>query len=182
MTALEPAGTEPLAYELRRGLSTDPADRHSSISEWTEAVREAVSDHAAVADPDALIPSRRRPAVRLVAGGLVVLAMVLAFATVTGVPDSDDDAPRPITSIATGEPDGPDIVGPDSIPIGDPATFRHTARAGVDYRWIVPGGTTIDGDAVTFTPTQAIDFEITLIENDRGVERITTRVVEVRTP
>jgi serine/threonine-protein kinase len=85
VTALEPAGTEPLVYELRRGLSADPADRHSSISEWTEAMREAIADHAAVA-AETRGPTAHQPVVRLVAAGMVVLALVLAFATVTGTP------------------------------------------------------------------------------------------------
>lgn len=83
VTALEPPGTEPLAFELRRGLSTDPADRHASISEWTEAVYDATTDHAAVIETAEEAAPRRRPIIRLLAGSLVVLAMVLAFATVT---------------------------------------------------------------------------------------------------
>ena len=83
VTALEPPGTEPLAFELRRGLSARPADRHSSISEWTEAVRDATHDHAAVIETANEGAPRPRPMVRFVAAGLVVLAMVLAFATVT---------------------------------------------------------------------------------------------------
>ena len=47
-TAPEPSGTEPLAFELRRGLSANPAERHASISEWIEAVSDAAIDHAAV--------------------------------------------------------------------------------------------------------------------------------------
>jgi serine/threonine protein kinase len=82
-TALEPPGTEPLAFELRRGLAANPADRHASISEWTEAVGDAASDHAAVVEAaDDVAP--RRPVVRIFAGSLVVLAMILALATVTG--------------------------------------------------------------------------------------------------
>ncbi len=183
VTALEPPGTEPLAFELRRGLSADPAERHASISEWAEAVRAAASDHAMVVESlhDAL--PRRPPVVRLVAGTLVVLAMVLAAATIAGPSGSGDDAGRrPDTSAATGEPEGPDIVGPNSVLVGDPATFAHADRTGVDYLWIVPSGSIGEGDTVTFTPSEAIDFEITLIETDRGVERITTRQIEVRTP
>jgi serine/threonine protein kinase len=83
VTELEPAGTEPLAFELRRGLSVDPADRHASISEWTEAVREATTDHVAVIDTAHEAATPRRAIVRLFAAGLIVLAMVLALATVT---------------------------------------------------------------------------------------------------
>ena len=83
VTALEPPGTEPLAFELRRGLSANPADRHASISEWTDSVREATSDHAAVVETANEGAPRSRPMVRFVAAGLVVLAMVLAVATVT---------------------------------------------------------------------------------------------------
>jgi serine/threonine protein kinase len=83
-TALEPAGTEPLAFELRRGLAANPADRHASISEWTEAVRDATSDHAAVVEAADDSAPPRRPVARIFAGSLVVLAMILAFATVTG--------------------------------------------------------------------------------------------------
>ena len=182
VTALEPPGTEPLAFELRRGLSANPADRHASISEWTEAVRDATTDHATVIETAREAAPRRRPIVRILAGGVVVLAMVLALATVTGRSDSRGTDDRPITAAATGEPAGPDIVGPTSIVFGDTATFTHTNRTGVDYGWIVPSGSTVDGATVTFTPTEAVDFQITLIEVDSGVERITTRQVEVRTP
>lgn len=83
VTALEPPGTEPLAFELRRGLSARPAERHASISEWTEAVRDATTDHAAVIHSTHEAATPRRPIVRLFAAGLIVLAMVLALATVT---------------------------------------------------------------------------------------------------
>lgn len=86
VTALEPPGTEPLAFELRRGLAPDPSERHASISEWTRAVRAAASDHAEVVAADQDARHRRGPVVRLVAGALVVLAMVLAAATISGVP------------------------------------------------------------------------------------------------
>ena len=96
--SLEPAGTEPLAYELRRGLSLDPAERHASISEWAAAVGDAASDHAAVVDTGEERLPRRRPVVRVAAGALVVLAMLLAFATVTSPSGSGDDPPPPPTS------------------------------------------------------------------------------------
>jgi serine/threonine protein kinase len=83
VTALEPPGTEPLAFELRRGLSANPADRHASISEWTQAVSDATTDHAAVIHTEHDAATPRRPVVRLFAAGLIVLAMVLALATVT---------------------------------------------------------------------------------------------------
>ena len=83
VTALEPPGTEPLAFELRRGLSANPAERHASISEWTEAVRDAATDHAVVIETEDGATHRGRPVVRFFAAGLVVLAMLLAFATVT---------------------------------------------------------------------------------------------------
>ncbi len=98
VTALEPAGTEPLAYELRRGLSPDPAERHASISEWAAAVGDAASDHAAVIDMGEDGLPRRRPLVRIAAGALVVVAMLLAFATVTSPSASDDDPPPPPTA------------------------------------------------------------------------------------
>ena len=98
VTALEPAGTEPLAYELRRGLSPNPAERHASISEWAAAVGDAASDHAAVVATSEDSLPRRRPLVRVAAGALVVLAMLLAFATVTSPSGSGDDPPPPPTS------------------------------------------------------------------------------------
>ena len=82
-TAPEPSGTEPLAFELRRGLSANPAERHASISEWIEAVSDAATDHAAVTQTAYEAATPRRPVMRLFAAGLIVLAMVMALATVT---------------------------------------------------------------------------------------------------
>lgn len=95
-TALEPAGTEPLAYELRRGLSPDPALRHGTISEWTQSVAEALSDHVAVVTAD-LASERigRRPVVRIVAAALVVLALLLAAASITRTSSTDDGSGPP---------------------------------------------------------------------------------------
>lgn len=103
-TALEPAGTEPLAFELRRGLSPDPALRHGTISEWTDAVTEALSDHAAVVTAD-LDSERigRRPLVRMVAAALVVLALLLAAASITRTSSSDGN-PAPPASAPPVEP------------------------------------------------------------------------------
>lgn len=89
-TALEPAGTEPLAFELRRGLSPDPAQRHRTISEWTAAVKEALTDHAAVVADHATERTSRRPVVRIVAAALVVLALLLAAASITRTSNTDD--------------------------------------------------------------------------------------------
>ncbi len=83
VTALEPPGTEPLAFELRRGLSANPAERHASISEWIEAVSDATTDHAAAIRSVYEAATPRRPVVRLFAAALIVLAMVMALATVT---------------------------------------------------------------------------------------------------
>ena len=97
-TAFEPTGTEPLAFELRRGLSADPALRHGTISEWTDSVTEALSDHAAVVTAD-LDSERigRRPVVRMVAAALVVLALLLAAASITRT-SSSDGSPGPPAS------------------------------------------------------------------------------------
>ena len=103
VTALEPPGTEPLAFELRRGLAIDPRERHASISEWTQALQAAASEHAAVIASGEDARPRRGPVVRLVAGALVVLAMVLAAATISGTSDSNEDRP-PITSPDGGAP------------------------------------------------------------------------------
>ena len=89
-TALEPAGTEPLAFELRRGLSPDPAQRHRSISEWTAAVADALTDHAAVVADATAGRTGRRPVVRIVAAALVVLALLLAAASITRTSSTDD--------------------------------------------------------------------------------------------
>ena len=185
-TGVETPGSEPVAFELRRGLATDPDDRHPTIDEWTQAVLGALDDHHETGrHPNQRGPRRaggRRRLVRLVAGALVVAALVAAAASVTRIGSADDASPtRTMLSPATGEPDGPDIIGPDSILLGDPATFTHPDRAGVDYRWITPTGDTSGEAQIVFTPNEPVDFEITLIETDRGVERTSTRRILVRT-
>lgn len=180
-TLMEPSGSEPLAFELRRGLSVRREDRHSSVDEWRDAVLDSLSDTGATLIADRELQPRRRGGLRFVAAGLVVLGMLAAGALVAN-PSGGNDPARIDTVDVTGEPDGPDIVGPDEILLGDTARFSHTTIDGRSYRWVVPPGATLDGTTVVFTPTVAADFRIALIENSGGDdERVSVRTVRVRT-
>lgn len=175
-TLVEPVGSEPLTFELRRGLSTGRDARHATIDEWAAALIAALGDTGETVSAEHDLRTSRRPVLRLVAAGLAVSGMLAAGALV--VAPSGSDAP---VSVPTGEPDGPDIVGPDEILLGDPARFDHTDVAGRTYRWVVPPGAVLDGDTIVFTPDSARDFDITLIEVDGDAERVSTRRIRVRT-
>lgn len=176
-TLMEPSGSEPLAFELRRGLSARRSDRHASIDEWRDTLLDSLADTGETLSADHDLRPRRRHAVRFVAAGLVVLGM-LAAAALVATPSGGNE-PLRIDNV-TGEPDGPDIIGPDDVFLGDTVRFDHAAVIGRSYRWVVPPGATVDGATVVFTPTTAADFQIALIENSAENERVSVRTVRVR--
>jgi hypothetical protein len=81
----------------------------------------------------------------------------------------------------TPDPDGPQIIGPDTLLIGEPGTYRHEDRAGVDYEWRLPSGERQQTLTVTLTPEGPDDLTLWLTSDDEGDVRSSRLEIRVRT-
>ncbi len=159
---------ERLRPALDAGSADVPADRPPDAASWATNITSALSD----ASPPVLAPARRmtRTHRRAVAIGLVALvAAAVVVALLLGGGGGDEPGDRP------------QIIGPDELLLGDPGTWTHENRPGVEYEWTLPSGERSDDIEVRFTPTEPVEFVIALSEVDQGVERRSELVVRVRT-
>lgn len=82
-------GSDPLAFELGRGLEQDPSERHSSMSAWSAAVAQALAERQEIIAAAA----PREPSRASTIGGTIVAILVIAALLAALVPLGSGDAP-----------------------------------------------------------------------------------------
>jgi eukaryotic-like serine/threonine-protein kinase len=165
---------------LATGLADDPADRFATSEAWTAAMRDAVAAWGGSGAVPSAPPFVHR---RVARRRMLVAVAVAAVATLAGVVYvvARDTAPSNPPSDERVSQDGPQIIGPDTLLIGEPGTYIHEARPGVTYRWTDATGATTDAASIEVVPAGPDDLTISLTESDDGVERTSTLVIRVRT-
>jgi hypothetical protein len=175
--------SDPAAVEaVSRCLASDPDLRPRT--EWASAMRSVVPHPVAVGPPAR--PGRRRRSGRAAAVSVAVLGVTGLGWWGYHVVDDDGagrNAPAPSQSATPRDvaSKGPQIIGPNTLLIGEPGSYSHERRPGVTYRWELPSGASSDAEAVTVTPTVPEDLTITLVADDQGEVSRSTTTVRVRT-
>lgn len=78
------------------------------------------------------------------------------------------------TLTITEAPDGPQIVGPDRVQVGQTQEFTYQGE-GRDPRWIDPTGNVLEGDTYRITPRGAGSWSLTLIVTRNDGTQVGTR-------
>ncbi|MGL4178730.1 MAG: protein kinase domain-containing protein [Dermatophilaceae bacterium] len=185
--------TDPEARtSLARCLADIPDDRPPDAASWREEMSRAVpalmlawviAPSGPVISPTTVPPTARRwPTTgfgwsrRWLAGGALIAALLGSAATLALQPDEATPAPTPTPTLT-----GPQIIGPETLLVGERGVYRHQGRPGVTYRWTGPDGKGTDAPSLTVVPTAPADLTVTLTETD-GDQRRTSRVtIRVRT-
>jgi len=94
------AGSDPLAFELGRGLEHDPSERHPSLSAWREAIAQALAERQEIVA--AAMP--RQPSRASTITGTIVAILVIAALLAALVPLGTGDAPVDDPSPAVDQP------------------------------------------------------------------------------
>jgi serine/threonine protein kinase len=169
---------------LARCLAVAPTDRPPDAASWHEEISRAMPALARAGGADPLVSGtasvRRRPAKGLrwarsgkwVAGGLLATALIGGGVKLGSPPD--DVPPDP----AGGHPQ---IIGPETLLVGEPATYRHEDRPGVTFQWTGPDGQVSGASSLTVVPTSSADLVVTLTEDDGDQRRSSTLTIRVRT-
>lgn len=166
--------THGCARHFDRGLAESPDDRFAEADEWATTLLDALgTGHTADTG------HRWRPLRALVAAALAI-AVIVGTVLIARSGSSGDDG-RPSLSTPSAVVDGPQIVGPETLLIGEPGTYLHEDRAGITYTWTDPTGAKSTEPAIVVTPVGPDDLVVTLTENDQGVERTSTLIIRVRT-
>ena len=170
-----------LQHALSVGMSPDPDDRYADIDAWRDAVTAALpsepvpvgalSSVALVGGAPGAGRTRQRRRRWSVVAAAAVLVAVLLVAGLVGLIRSQD-----------GSDDGPDIVGPTEIMVGESAVFDHARTPGAVYVWTTADGTTITDASVRISPSSAGTLTLTLTETVNGTESTTTRRIRVFGP
>lgn len=84
-----PAGSDPLAFELGRGLDHDPSQRHSSLSAWSAALAQALVERREIVDSN----EPRQPSRASTIAGTIVAILVIAALLAALVPLGSSDGP-----------------------------------------------------------------------------------------
>jgi eukaryotic-like serine/threonine-protein kinase len=151
-------------------LASDPADRPPDADAWADIMLAVLP--ALTGKVPAGARRERRVSHRW---ALAVIAVGLLVSVAAGIVWL-----RPSNEPTLG-PDGPQIVGPDTLLIGELGRYRHEDRAGVNYEWRLPSGKETDATTVTVTPAGPDDFTLWLTSDDQGDVRSSRLVVRVRT-
>jgi eukaryotic-like serine/threonine-protein kinase len=167
----------PLRTALRQGLAGSPDDRFGDSGEWTKAMLDGLTARAI--DPAHPARQRRSP-LTLAAVAAMLIAIVVGTALALRNRSSGNDG-RPGVTTPSAAATGPQIIGPDTLLIGEPGTYLHEDRAGVTYTWTDPAGVKSTAPSIKVTPAGPDDLVVKLTENDQGVERTSTLTIRVRT-
>ncbi len=163
------AGAQPASAALRQaiesGMAVDRDLRPATPDVWATEFRRALEG------ADSTSSSKRRALITI---GVLVLAIVGALAFGALARDGSGSETEQVV-------DGPQIIGPDTLLIGEPGTYLHEDRVGVTYEWRMPDGTITTADSVVIVPEDPEDLTIELAEFDDGVERSSQLTIRVRT-
>ena len=145
-----PASLDPgVRSVLNRGVSTDPKDRHDSMSQWRRELTDALDGSGATS-------TKRRP---VLIGGLVLLAVLVAA----------------VVGFLAFRGSALDIVGPDEIEVGEIATYR--IADGDPVTWTDWAGAQID--ATEFEVLASLPGQLTFSAlRGTDSEQLTVRVIE----
>lgn len=153
-----------LTQTLDRGRAVDPEDRHPDVAAWLVAVEAALappapagttttsrSSQEGVAGP-ADASARGRPATSARRPVLPVLALVvgaLLLGLLGGWLVARAGGPGEATTTARIE-----IEGPDTVMVGEPATFTLRHLGVSSWVWVLPTGQHVaDQESITLTPS-----------------------------
>ncbi len=184
LSAVEGSSTRTV---LARCLADNPQERPSKVATWQREIRttlptlaHCLDGRGGVLDPSTAPPARRlswwrrrdqsgRPLRGVVAPIALALTLVLAVAWWQWPADAPDSG------------DGPQIIGPQTLLVGEAGTYTHEQRPGVTYRWTMPDGGVSEATSIEVTPTDAGDLVVELTAEDDGAERTTRLTIRVRT-
>jgi serine/threonine protein kinase len=159
------------ARRLTACLAADPDERPADADAWAASMRAVVGPLSG--EPSA--PGRQDR------HGLMVRALVATVVLALLAGAGYGLWFRPDDGSLTPAPGGPQIIGPDTLLIGEPGTYRHEDRAGVDYEWRLPSGERLSTLMVTLTPNGPDDLALWLTSDDAGDVRSSRLEIRVRT-
>lgn len=163
------AGDAPLPAafftELKRSLNADPNKRHPGARAWLESIEGALAPPPAQSTRAA---TRGRPRSRW-----RILAVALALAVALG---AGALLPSLFTHLRTAEASVA-IEGPESIVVGEEATFRAAVEGAESWVWILPGGRYVaDAQEIRLTPSSPGRAEVVLQARDANGTPIDQRL------
>lgn len=153
----------PLLDELGRGLAPLPDDRHPTAAAWEHALQEAarpplvgppadVTSSTGTTGRHSPEPRERRRRHRLVVVGLALLTVVLLAGswwigqtyadspTLYGRTWTERGAEGQVRATATLNRARVAIIGPDSVRVGQSASYRAETGGVVGHQWLAPDG------------------------------------------
>ena len=176
---------------MRRGMATDPAQRHQTIGQWLaelettlappppppQAQQQARSDTAQLRQPHPHQHVGKKPRRRWTALLLVVVAAIMGIlGLMAGVSLTDDGHPAAVDDASIA------ISGPREVSVGETATYVAETEGVHSWVWSLPTGTSvIDDDETSITATHPGTTEIVLRARTSDGEELETRYrVQVR--